>query len=152
MYDQIGQLTGFYSLKNYPKQLRRVKVEDPNTGKRIVILTNNTELEANILASLYRNRWKIELFFKWIKQHLKIKVFWGASPNAVKTQIWIAVVAYLLVAIVKERLKIERSIYEILQILSVSMFDKTPLNQLLMNNDLHFPDTKDDNRLNIWDL
>lgn len=152
VYDQIGQLTGFYSLKNYPKQLRRVKVEDPDTGKRIVILTNNTELDAATLAALYRNRWKIELFFKWIKQHLRIKVFWGESPNAVKTQVWIAVVAYLLVAIVKERLKIERSIYEILQILSVSMFDKTPLNQLLTDNDLHFLDTPTDNQLNIWNL
>ena len=152
VYDQIGRLTGFYSRKYYPKQLRRVKVKDPDTGKSIVILTNNTELDATTIALLYRNRWKIELFFKWIKQNLKIKVFWGESPNAVKTQVWIAVVVYLLVAIVKERLKIDRSIYEILQILSVASFDKTPLNQLLMNKDLHFQVTQSDNQLNIWDL
>ncbi|MEM7367689.1 MAG: IS4 family transposase [Bacteroidota bacterium] len=150
--DQIGRLTGFYSQKAYPIQLRRVKVKDPKTDKAIVILTNNRELSATIIADLYKYRWKIELFFKWIKQNLRIKVFWGESPNAVKTQVWIAVATYLLVVIIKERLKIDRPIYEILQILSVSTFDKTPLNELLMITNLQFPVTDNANQLNIFDL
>ena len=136
LYDQIGVLEVFYSKKKYPAVLRRVKSRDPETGKIIVILTNNLEVSAQTIADLYRNRWHIELFFKWVKQHLRIKKFWGQSPNAVKTQIWTAVAVYVLIAIIKKKLNLERSIYEILQILSVSVFDKMPLNQLLMYKNL----------------
>ena len=111
--------------------MRRVKYYDKERGKTYVFLTNNFEIKAIEVALLYKHRWKIELFFKWIKQHLKIKTFWGESENAVKTQIWIAVCTYLMVAIIKKELKIERNLYEILQIISVSIFDKTQLNQLL---------------------
>lgn len=152
MHDHVGVLTVYRSKKAYPKQLRLIKVKDPETGKPIRLLTNHMTLEAETIAELYRHRWQIELFFKWIKQHLRIKVFWGESPNAVKTQVWIAVATYLLVAIVKERLKIERSIYEILQILSVSVFDKTPLIELLMNQELHFQELADHNQLNLFEL
>jgi len=130
--DQVIKLTGYYTIKGYPDKLRRIKYFDQETKRRFVFLTNNFELSAEIIARLYKYRWQIELFFKWIKQHLKIKVFWGESANAVKTQIWIAVVTYVLIAIIKKRLKLERTIYEILQILSISTFEKVPLNQLLM--------------------
>ena len=133
VYDQIGVFGSYYSKKRYPTALRRVKSRDPKTGKTIVILTNNLQVNAQTIADLYRNRWQIELFFKWIKQHLRIKKFWGESPNAVKIQIWTAVAVYVLIAIIKKKLNLEHSIYEILQILSVSVFDKMPLNQLLMN-------------------
>jgi hypothetical protein len=149
---QIGRLTGYFPKQAYPKQLRRVKAKNPKTGKTIVVLTNNTELDSSVIAELYRHRWKIELFFKWIKQNLRIKVFWGESPNAVKTQIWIAVSTYLIVSIIKERLKIDRPIYEILQILSVSTFDKTPLNELLTDTNLHFLDASQPKQLSIFDL
>lgn len=152
VYDQIGRLTVFYSKKGYPEKLRRIKVKDPKTGKAIVLLTNNFDLDAETITKLYRNRWRIELFFKWIKQNLRIKVFWGESPNAVKTQIWIAVCVYLLVAIIKKRLKIDRPIYEILQILSVSQFDKTPLNELLNTTEIHFEGSEDPNQLKMFDL
>lgn len=152
LYDQIGVLTVYYSQKSYPEQLRRVKVKDPETGKSIVLLTNNLDLDAKTIANLYRYRWRIELFFKWIKQHLRVKVFWGESPNAVKTQIWVAVITYLMVAIAKKRLKIDRSIYEILQIISVSTFDKMTLNELLMNTELHFNELDTSNQLSIFDL
>lgn len=152
LYDQIGVLTGYYSQKSYPEQLRRIKAKDPETGKTVVLLTNNLTLDAKTIADLYRYRWRIELFFKWIKQHLKVKVFWGESPNAVKTQIWVAVITYLLVAIAKKKLKINRSIYEILQIISVSTFDKTPLNELLTNTEIHFKEDETPNQLSIFDL
>lgn len=152
LFDQIGVLTVYYSRKAYPEKLRRVKAKDPETGKHIVLLTNNMTLDAKMIADLYRYRWRIELFFKWIKQHLRVKVFWGESPNAVKTQIWVAVITYLLVAIAKKHLKSERSIYEILQILSVSTFDKKPLNELLMNTELHFKELDTPNQLSIYDL
>ncbi len=129
--DQTIKLTTYKSSKSYPEKLRRVKYYDPEQGKTYVFLTNNFEITAWEVALLYKHRWKIELFFKWIKQHLKIKSFWGESENAVKTQISIAICTYLMVAIVKKELKIERSLYEILQIISVSVFDKTQLNQLL---------------------
>lgn len=129
--DQTIKLTTYKSNKSYPEKLRRVKYYDQEQGKTYVFLTNNFEITAWEVALLYKHRWKIELFFKWIKQHLKIKSFWGESENAVKTQIWIAICTYLMVAIVKKELKIERSLYEILQIISVSVFDKTQLNQLL---------------------
>lgn len=132
IYDQIGYFKVFYSKKKYPKKVRRIKSKDPETGKKIVILTNNFDVDAQTIAQLYRYRWQIELFFKWIKQHLKIKKFWGRSPNAVKTQIWVAIATYVLIAIIKKKINTSLSIYEILQILSVSVFDKVPVNQLLM--------------------
>ncbi len=152
VFDQIGVLTVYRSRMAYPKQLRLIKVKDPETGKFIRLLTNHMTLDAEQIAELYRYRWQIELFFKWIKQHLRIKVFWGESPNAVKTQVWVAVATYLLVAIVKERLQIKRSIYEILQILSVFIFDKSPLNELLMNTKIHFEELDGSNQLNLFEL
>ena len=129
--DQIGVLTIFYSSKDYPAALRRIVIRDPDTGERITFLTNNFALKPELIAELYRQRWQVELFFKWIKQHLRIKAFLGTSENAVKTQIWIAICTYVLIAIMKKRLKLPHSLYEILQILSLTMFETTPLNQLL---------------------
>ena len=129
--DQTIVLTGFYSRQDFDTPLRRIKFKDPKTGKRLVFLTNNFALPAMIIADLYRCRWQVELFFKWIKQHLRIKVFFGTSENAVKSQIWIAVSVYVLVAIVKKRLNLSASLYEMLQILSLTMFEKMPLDQLL---------------------
>jgi hypothetical protein len=131
--DQTIVLTGFYSRQDFDTPLRRIKFKDPQTGKRLVFLTNNFALPAITIADLYRCRWQVELFFKWIKQHLRIKVFFGTSENAVKTQIWIAVSVYVLVAIVKKRLNLSASLYEMLQILSLTLFEKTPLDQLLNN-------------------
>ena len=128
--DQIIVLHGFYAQKDYPERLRRIRYFDSEKQKRLVFLTNNFTLPAFLIAELFRCRWKIELFFKWIKQHLRIKAFYGTSENAVKTQIWIAIAVYVLVAIVKKQLKSDRSLYTILQILSVSLFEKTPLSQL----------------------
>ena len=129
--DQTVVLTGFYSTKGYQAPLRRIRFNDPETGKGLIFLTNNFSLPATTVTELYRCRWQIELFFKWIKQHLRIKAFFGTSENAVKTQIWIAVSVYVLVAIVKKRLHIEASLYEMLQILSLTIFEKMPLDQLL---------------------
>jgi len=129
--DQTVVLTGFYSLKGFETPLRRIRFKDPKTGKRLVFLTNNFVLPALTVTELYRCRWQVELFFKWIKQHLRIKQFYGTSENAVKTQIWTAVAVYVLVAIVKKRLNITASLYEMLQILSLTMFEQTPLNTLL---------------------
>jgi hypothetical protein len=119
------------SAKAYPDKLRRIKYKDPETEKRFVFLTNNFVLEATIIAELYRSRWQVELFFKWIKQHLRIKSFFGVSENAVKTQIWIAISVYVLVAIMKKRLQLEQSLYTILQILSVTIFEKTLISRAL---------------------
>ena len=129
--DQTVVLTGFYSRKGFEAPLRRIKFNDPETGKRFVFLTNNFALPALTITQLYRLRWRVELFFKWIKQHLRIKAFFGTTENAVKTQIWIAVSVYVLVAIVKKRLDCSASLYEMLQILSVTMFERMPINQLL---------------------
>lgn len=125
--DQIVTLTGFYPSKDYPEKLRRIRYFDHATNKHFVFLTNNFTLPPLVIAGLYRSRWQVELFFKWIKQHLRIKAFYGTSENAVKTQVWIAVCSYLLVAIVRKRLKLDASLYTILQIASVSLFDKTPM-------------------------
>lgn len=133
--DQLGKLTGFYVSKDYPDKLRRVKFHDQETGRTFVFLTNNNELTALEIALLYKNRWQVELFFKWIKQHLKIKTFWGTSENAVRIQIYTAIITYCLVAIVGHDLKIERSTYEILQVLGISLLDKTPVNELFNNAD-----------------
>jgi hypothetical protein len=129
--DQIILLNGFYARKDYPDKLRRIRYFDAENNKRLVFLTNNFALPAITIAELYRNRWQIELFFKWIKQHLRIKAFYGISENAVKTQIWIAISVYVLVAIVKKRLKLEQSLYTILQVLSVTLFEKTAIYQAL---------------------
>jgi Transposase DDE domain/Domain of unknown function (DUF4372) len=133
--DQSIMLTGFYSQKDYPEKIRRVKYYDAKTDKTLVFLTNNFSLPSMTIAELYRNRWQVELFFKWIKQNLRIKTFYGTSENAVKAQIWIAVSVYLLVAIMKKRLRIEASLYTILQILSVTIFERTPLLQMLTDRD-----------------
>ncbi len=133
--DQSVVLTGFYQCKDYPDKLRRVKYHDAATDKTLVFLTNNFSLPAMTIADLYRSRWQVELFFKWIKQNLRIKTFYGTSENAVKSQIWIAVSIYLLVAILKKRLKIEASLYTILQVLSVTIFERMPILQALTNSD-----------------
>ena len=129
--DQSVVLTGFYSHQGFEAPLRRIRFKDPETAKTLIFLTNNFVLPALTITELYRCRWQVELFFKWIKQHLRIKAFFGTSENAVKSQIWIAVSAYVLVAIVKKRLHLPASLYEILQILSLTMFEKIPLDQLL---------------------
>ena len=139
--DQIIELHGFYVRRDYPDRLRRVRYYDAEKKKRLIFLTNNFILPATTIAELFRCRWKIELFFKWVKQHLRIKAFYGTSENAVKTQIWIAIGAYVLVAIIKKKLKVEASLYTMLQILSVSLFEKTPLFQLLSQIK---PDGKED--------
>jgi len=128
--DQTVVLTGFYSRRNYPEKLRRVRYRDPETNKRFVFLTNNFTLSALTITKLYRTRWRVELFFKWIKQHLRIKAFYGTTSNAVKTQVWIAIAVYVLVAIIKKQLPIKLSLYTILQILSLALFEKTPILQL----------------------
>lgn len=133
--DQIGKLTGFYVSQEYPEKLRKVKYYDREMNRTFVFLTNNMVLTALEIAFLYKNRWQIELFFKWIKQHLKIKSFWGTSENAVRIQIYSAIITYCLVAIVGNELKIKRSTYEILQILGISLLDKTPVRELFTNID-----------------
>lgn len=138
--DQTVVLTGFYSQRDYPDKLRRVRYRDPETQKRFVFLTNNFALSALTIAKLYRARWRVELFFKWIKQHLRIKAFYGTSENAVKTQVWIAIAVYVLVAIIKKRLDLQPSLYTILQILSVTLFEKTPILHVLSQ----FDDTQND--------
>ncbi len=129
--DQTIVLTGVYSPQDYQAPLRRIRFKEPTTAKTLVFLTNNFGLPALTIAELYRCRWQVELFFKWIKQHLRIKAFFGTSENAVKTQIWIAVATYVLIAIIKKRAALPHSLYQILQILSLTMFERTPLNQLL---------------------
>jgi hypothetical protein len=133
--DQIIMLTGFYTKKAYPEKLRRVKFFDAESGKRLSFLTNQFTLPALTIANLYRCRWQVELFFKWIKQHLRIKAFYGTSENAVKTQIWIAISVYVLVAIMKKRMQIDLSLYTILQILSISLFEKKPILHVLTEPD-----------------
>ena len=150
--DQIIRLTGSKTSSTYGDKLRRIKYYSESKCKTYVFLTNNFELDAYTITLLYKNRWQIELFFKWIKQHLKIKKFWGHSENAVRTQIWIAVCSYLIVAILKRQLNSDKSLYEILQILSVSAFDKTPVNQLLMNDNLQYSDDIASNQLSLFDL
>jgi hypothetical protein len=129
--DQRVRLEGFYSAKNYPEHLRRIRFKEPESGKTLVFLTNNTTLPAPTIAALYKSRWQVELFFKWIKQHLRIKRFLGTSENAVKTQIWCAIATCVLIAVVKKELQLEASLYTCLQILSVSVFEKTPVSKAL---------------------
>ena len=148
--DQTVVLTGFYSRQGFDRPLRRIKFNDPETDKRLVFLTNNFAQPALTITKLYKCRWQIELFFKWIKQHLRIKVFFGTSENAVKSQIWIAVSVYVLVAIVRKRLALSASLYEILQILSLTLFEKTPVNQLFDDGPLQKALIQNDNQLKLF--
>jgi len=150
--DQIIRLTGVRTSEKYPIQLRRIRYRDPETGKTLVFLTNDFDLSALLIPELYRCRWQIELFFRWIKQHLRIKSFYGTSLNAVKTQIWIAISVYVLVAILKKRLKIERDLYTILQILSITLFEKLPIQQALTSSGYAFQEGPDPNQLLLFDL
>jgi len=150
--DQTILLTGFASRKGYPGKLRRVKFHDAITGKTLVFLTNNFNLPALTIAQLYRSRWQVELFFKWIKQNLRIKTFFGLSENAVKTQIWIALSVYVLVAVVKKELKLETSMSAILQILSVSLFEKTLLFEALSRKSATKPERPSHNPLSLFDF
>lgn len=150
--DQTVRLKGHYASKDYPEKLRRIKFYDAEYKVTYVYLTNHFEAEPGQIVILYLNRWKVEIFFKWIKQHLRIKRFWGESPNAVKTQIWIAVCTFVLVAILRQRLETLHSMNEILQILSVSVFDKTPVNQILTNEMLQNQNPGNHNQLTLFDL
>jgi IS4 transposase len=152
IYDQTIRLNGYYAEKDYPEKLRRIKFKDEETGKVLIFLTDNFHLSAMEIAQLYKHRWKIELFFKWIKQHLKIKSFWGQSENAVKTQVWIAVSIYVLVAIAKKKFMLKQSLYEILQILSISIFEKMPINQLFQQTQLQYFKEQNYNQLKMFDL
>ena len=136
--------------KKYPGPIRRVRVRDPDSGQSIILLTNHFALPAATISALYRHRWQIEIFFKWIKQHLRIKSFFGTSPNAVKTQIWIAVAVYVLIAIVRKRLHLTASLYELLQILSVTLFEQTPLECALRRQELQLPADGDANQLILF--
>ena len=149
--DQTVVLTGFYSRQGFETPLRRIKFKDPESGRRLVFLTNNFTLPALTITKLYRLRWQVELFFKWIKQHLRIKAFFGTTENAVKTQIWIAVSVYVLVAIVKKRLNLSASLYEILQILSLTMFERIPLDQLLTLSETEPGSPISANQLNLFE-
>jgi len=151
IYDQTIKLTYDKTSKKYPKKLRKIKYYDKEKNKTYEFLTNNLKIDALIVTKLYKYRWQIELFFRWIKQHLKIKCFWGESENAVKTQIWIAISSYLLIAYAKKTLDIDKTIYEILQILSVSAFDKTPINELFNGIELHKPTDVSSNQLTLFD-
>jgi hypothetical protein len=150
--DQTIMLTTYHPASFYPQPLRRVKYYDSQNDLTLVFLTNNFSLKALEIATLYKHRWKIELFFKWIKQHLKIKSFWGTTENAVKTQIWIAISSYVIVAIAKKTLSIHHSLYEILQVVSISIFDKMPLNKLFDKHS-HYaePDNDSPNQLSIFE-
>jgi hypothetical protein len=149
--DQSIMLTGVDSKKAYPQLLRRIKYHDTQIDKTFNFLTNNFLIPAQTVADLYRSRWQVELFFKWIKQHLRIKSFFGISENAVKSQIWIAISVYVLVAIIKKRLKLTTDLYTILQILSLTLFEKTPLDQLLISTHCKNENTLMSNQLNLFD-
>jgi hypothetical protein len=150
--DQHIALDGFYTQRDYPAQLRRVRFNDPNTGKTLIFLTNQMTLPAATICALYKNRWQVELFFKWIKQHLRIKRFFGTSENAVKTQIWIAVSVYVLVAIIKKKLQLDASLYTLLQILSVTLFEKMPLQQAFPASEYIPPEGVPCNQLNLFTI
>ena len=150
--DQTIVLTGFYPAKDYPEALRRIRFYDAETDTKYVFLTNNFDLPAPTIAQLYKARWRVELFFKWIKQHLRIKAFYGTSENAVKTQIWIAVSVYVLVAIVKKELGLDQSLYTILQVLSVTLFEKTPILQAFSDAHYETKTGRSDNQLILFNL
>lgn len=149
--DQTIALDGIYTQQDYPEPLRRIRFKDPESGKTLVFLTNNFTLPAATICALYKSRWQVELFFKWVKQHLRIQCFYGTSENAVKSQIWIAVSVYVLVAIIKKRLKLDASLYTLLQILSVTLFEKMPIQQALqgIGNSSEYLDLN--NQLNLFD-
>ena len=149
-YDQTIRLTGVSSQKNYPEKLRRVKFTDETSGKTYIFITNNFDLSAFQITQLYKKRWDIELFFKWIKQNLKIKSFYGTSRNAVITQIWIAISTYLLVVIVKKRLKLEQSPYTLLQTFSLCLFEKTPINELFTKQNYKNHEGAENNQLKMF--
>lgn len=150
--DQIIKLTDKDSRKNYPDNLRRIRYFDSDNKRYFIFLTNNFSLPAQTIADLYHNRWQIELFFKWIKQHLRIKAFFGTSENAVKTQIWIAISVYVLVLIVRKKLKIEKSPYTILQVLSIASGEKMPILSAFSYKDLHFIEDDNPNQLKLFDI
>lgn len=150
--DQTVRLKGYYAAQGYPEKLRRIKYFDAENDITYVYLTNHFEAKASEIVAIYLNRWKVETFFKWVKQHLRIKRFWGESANAVKTQIWIAVSTFVLVAIMKHNLRTLHSMNEMLQIISVSLFDKTPVNQLFSNMRLQNKEGEFSNQLNLFDL
>jgi hypothetical protein len=150
--DQTVRLNGHRSHRSYPSHLRRIRFRDPAAGKTLVFLTNQFTLPAATICALYKSRWQVELFFKWIKQHLRIKAFYGTSENAVKTQIWIALSVYLPVAIVKKRLDLPGSLYTLLQVLSVSLFEKLPISQALQQKDGTNPQLTDPNQLILFDF
>ena len=150
--DQTIVLAGLKSSRSYPDPLRRIAFYDAEHKRRLVFLTNNFTLPALTVARLYQCRWQVELFFKWIKQHLRIKAFYGTSDNAVKTQVWIAISVYVLVAIIKKELRIERSLYDILQILSLTLFEKIPLFEALNDQNRPIPEPSDHNQLQLFDL
>ena len=150
--DQRVMLNGHYSAKNYPEHLRRIRFKDPDSGKTLIFLTNNTALPALTIAALYKSRWQVELFFKWIKQHLRIKKFLGNSENAVKSQVWCAVATYVLIAIVKKQLQLDASLYTCLQILSVSVFEKTELSCALQPDAPQINMLDRANQLNLFDF
>jgi hypothetical protein len=150
-FDQTVVLTGFYSKKDYPEKLRRIKYFDIEKGRSFIFLTNQFTLPPLTIAELYRYRWRVEIFFKWIKQHLRIKSFYGTSENAVKTQIWMAVSTYVLVAIMKKRLKIDLNLYTILQILSISLFEKMPILEALTTDNYKNQITSSHNQLKLFE-
>jgi len=151
-YDQTIRLSGFYTSQDYPDTLRRIKYYDVQRERTLIFITNNFLLPSLTVVQLYQCRWQVELFFRWIKQHLRIKAFYGTSVNAVKTQIWIALSVYLIVAIIKKQLKLEHSLYTILQILSVSLFEKVPISQALTDTHIRFEEHQSDNQLNLFNL
>jgi hypothetical protein len=150
--DQQVMLNGFYSARKYPEHLRRIRFKDPESGKTLIFLTHNTALPALTICALYKSRWQVELFFKWIKQHLRIKHFLGNSENAVKTQVWCAVATYVLIAIVKKELQLDASLYTCLQILSVSVFEKTQLSCALQADAFQIDLLDCANQLNLFDF
>ena len=150
--DQTVVLASLESATAYPDTLRKVSFVDEETGKRLVFLTNNSALPAATIAAIYKQRWQVELFFKWIKQHLRIKAFYGTSENAVKSQIWIAVSVYVLVAIVRKRLELEASLYQILQVLSLTLFEQTPILRALQQIDSQDELHCFSNQLNLFSL
>jgi len=149
--DQLIMVQGFYASQDYPDKIRRIKFYDEEQDRVLIFLTNNIDLDATEIAKLYKHRWKIELFFKWIKQNLKIKSFWGTSENAVKVQIWIAISVYILVAIAKKRFNLKQSLYEILQVISISTLDKVPIRELFSNPIQQNFKELNHNQLNIFD-
>jgi IS4 transposase len=150
--DQRIMLNGFYAAKNYPEHLRRIRYKEPHTDKTLIFFTNHTVLSAATICALYKCRWQVELFFKWIKQHLRIKRFLATSENAVKTQIWSAIATYVLIAIVRKELKLEASLYTCLQILSVSIFEKNQILCALQMDQYKFADACSDNQLSLFNF